>query len=119
MFGKRLTMIDIPFKEDTPRHILRMVGGIFDGSFMPVYKDDICFVTCVLNYNTKIAHYYHLVSDKVVSESGQEFLQTYYQFWTSQEFTEENDKYIEDHSDEYKNIKALLDKKYDNQIGDN
>lgn len=92
----------------SPRHIVKLVGGISDGSFMPVYTDDICYITCVINYDTKTAHYYHLTTAEVTDKYDRQYLKTWYQFWTSQEFTKENDQYLEEHSDDYLKLKYTL-----------
>jgi hypothetical protein len=96
-------------KEGTPHHIIKLIGGFSDGSFMPIYQDKICHVTCVINYDTKMAHYYHLASEEVI-EGEIKYQKIWYQFWTSQEFTEDHDQYLEDYSDDYKKLKKDLEK---------
>ncbi len=96
-------------KEATPRHIIKLVGGLLDGSDTPIYEDNICYILCVLNYETKIGHYYHLMSQELVADSGIKYCKMWYQFWISEEFTKENQQYLEDHSDDYEEIKDFLD----------
>lgn len=88
--------------ENTVYHIIKYVGGILDGSTTEIFTENIPFLTCVVNFEAKTAHYYHLVSDKVVDSSDVEFLQTYYSFYISKELTKENEKYLEDHCKGYK-----------------
>ena len=98
-------------KEGTPHHIIKLIGGFQDGSFMPIYQDKICHVTCVINYDTKTAHYYHLASEEV-TEGEIKYQKIWYQFWTSLEFTKENEEYLKEHfSSDYEKMKDFLDKR--------
>lgn len=98
--------------EETVYHVVKLVGGVLDGSTIDILTENIPFVNCVVNSKTKTAHYYHLTLENVVGEqSNMEYLKTYYRFWVSEELTEDDEKYLEDRSgDQYKGIRKHLNK---------
>lgn len=96
--------------EETVYHVVKLVGGVLDGGVVDIHTENIPFINCIVSYKTKIAHYYDLIADKAIDQFGREYLNIYYQFWDSEELTEDDEKYLEDHTNgQYKEIKKQLE----------